>query len=99
MTKTILTVCLLLLLTAIVQAQKASLNKRQVGISVGWQNFKVLDKHASPLAYGTNTIFPKVGLSYSRQTSYSDFEIVVSGSSGQLLPKRYGARTYKAKWN
>jgi hypothetical protein len=99
MTKTFLTVCLLLVITTIVQAQKASQKRRQVGLSVGWQNFKVLDKHASPLAYGTNAIFPKVGLSYSRQTSRSDFEIAVSGSSGQLLPKHFGARTYKAKWS
>lgn len=99
MTKAILTVCLLLLITTMIQAQTAPFKKRQVGVSLGWQNFRVLDKHASPLAYGTNAIFPKVTLSYSRQTSRSDFAIEVAGSNGQLNPSRFGARTFKAQWS
>lgn len=94
-----LTAGLLLLLTAVTHAQTTPYKRRAVSLSFGWQNFKMLDKHASPLAYGTNSIFPKIGFSYSRQTSRSDFQIEVSGASGQLLPKRFGNRTYKAKWS
>src|SRR3954470_17677482 len=99
MNKTILTVCLLIGLIPLANAQKETDKKRQVGLSVGWQNFSVLDQHASPLAYSTNTLFPKVGLSYSSQTERSAYSIEVAGASGQLLPKRFGARTYKAKWS
>ena len=99
MNKTILTASLLLLITVVTQAQTTPFKKRTIGLSVGWQNFKMLDQHASPLAYGTNSIFPKIGISYSRQTNRSDFQLELSGTSGNLNPKNFGARKYKAKWN
>src|SRR4051812_35783963 len=99
MNKTILTVCFVIGLLPLTNAQKETFKKRQVGVSLGWQSFSVLDQHASPLVYSTNTLFPKVGLSYSRQTERSAYSIEVAGASGQLLPKRFGARTYKATWS
>lgn len=99
MNKTILTASLLLVLTAMAQAQMPAYKRRAVGLSLGWQNFKMLDRHASPLPYGTNSIFPKVGLSYSRKTNRSDFSIEVAGATGQLLPKRFGQRSYKTRFS
>jgi hypothetical protein len=99
MHKTNLIACLLLLLTTIAQAQKTAYKQRAVGLSLGWQNFRMLDKHASPLAYGTNSIFPKVGFSYNRKTSRSDFQLELSGAIGQLLPTRFGQRNYKTRFN
>lgn len=99
MTKTFAMASLVLFMGATTQAQNTALKKRAVGLSVGWQNFKMLDKHTSPLAYGTNSIFPKVGFFYSHQTARSDFELEVSGAAGQLLPKKFGQRSYKTRFS
>lgn len=69
--------------------------RNQVGISVGWQNFRFLDKHSSPLMHGTNSLFPKMGLFYNKQTDNSILNIHVSGSKGRIHPARFGPRTYK----
>jgi len=99
MNKIILALCLVLVSATATQAQKVPVPRRAIGLSLGWQNMKMLDQHASPLAYGTNSIFPRVGLSYSRQTGRSAYDIEVSGASGQINPARFGARQYKAKWS
>jgi hypothetical protein len=95
MYKTLLTTCFLFIFIFTTYAQLTPFKKRAVGLSVGLQQFKVLDQHASPLTYSTNTVFPKVGLSFGRQTNRSAFDIELSGSMGQLMPEKYGSRTYK----
>lgn len=71
--------------------------KNQVGLSLGWQNFRFSDNHSSPLTYGTNSLFPKVGLYYQKQTARSLFKVHVRGSNGSIHPTRFGERTYKSK--
>ncbi len=90
-------VCLCFLATTIVNGQSKPRNT--IGLSLGWQNFKLLDRHASPLVYGTNAVFPSVGLSYGHETNRSKYEIKVGGAKGNMNPLRYGARNYKTKWS
>lgn len=85
------------LLIASAQAQRKPTN--QIGITLGWQNFQFLDKHASPLKYGTNSLFPSLGLYYSHQTDQSYYNIKVSGAKGTANALRFGAREYKTKWS
>jgi hypothetical protein len=73
--------------------------RNEVGLSISWQNFQFLDKHSSPLKYGTNSLFPKVGLYYHKETSRSVFNVHVRGSLGNIYPTRFGARTYQSKLN
>lgn len=73
--------------------------RNQVGISVSWQNFSFLDKHSSPLAYSTNSLFPKMGMFYNKQTDKSILNIHVSAAKGSIHPSRFGARTFKTHMN
>lgn len=73
--------------------------RNQAGISLSWQNFRFHDRHSSPLAYGTNSLFPKVGLFYNKQTDRSIFNISVKGSVGKIHPSRFGARGFQSKLN
>lgn len=97
MRKKIFLSCFALAVAANVLAQ--SKPKNTVGLTLGWQNFKMADQHASPLQYGTNAIFPRVGLSYKHQKNTSFYEIKVSGAKGNLNPAKFGARTYGTKWS
>ncbi|HUP13816.1 MAG TPA: hypothetical protein VM187_16460, partial [Niastella sp.] len=70
-----------------------------VGLSFGWQNFTMLDKHVSPLKYSTNSLFPKIGFFYTRQTNGSILNIKVAASKGSINPSSFGVRSYKTVWN
>jgi hypothetical protein len=73
--------------------------RNSIGLTVGWQNFTVLDKHVSPLRYSTNSLFPKLGLFYNKETNRSILDVQVSASKGTIHPSRFGERRYKAVWS
>lgn len=73
--------------------------KNEVGLTISWQNFQFSDKHSSPLKYGTNSLFPKVGLFYNKETNASVFHVHLKGALGNIYPSRFGARTYQSNVN
>ncbi|HYH14879.1 MAG TPA: hypothetical protein VD794_06660 [Flavisolibacter sp.] len=97
MKKPVIVAYLCFFATAIVYGQ--SKPKNTIGLSLGWQNFRMLDKHASPLQYGTNSLFPSLGLSYAHQNNRSRYEIKVSATNGTMNATRFGARNFKTKWS
>jgi hypothetical protein len=88
-----------LTLTVVGAALAQTKPRNTVGLTLGWQNFRMVDQHASPLQYGTNSIFPRIGLTYAHQNNTSFYEIKLSGSKGNLNPARFGARNYVTKWS
>lgn len=90
---------LLLLCTAFLSSQGQHKPRNSVGVSIGWQNFSFLDQHSSPLKYSTNSLFPKVGLFYSKQTDRSFLNVHLAASKGSVFPSRFGQRSYKSVWS
>lgn len=85
------------LLIASIQAQPNQSKRNALGFSVGWQQLKFLDQHASPLIYKANA-FPDLGLYYNRKTNSSIFEMKVSGGKGTANPAKFGARNYSTRF-
>lgn len=89
----------LLLLAASLLGGAQTKPRNSIGLSLGWQNFTFLDRHVSPLTYSTNSLFPKVGLFYNKQTDRSILNIQVAAAKGSIDPSRFGERSYKAVWS